>query len=249
MRRTNWPSFLPYSVVSISVYVYCLLCCGLSILFLVNDSYSFLAQVFFPPVGDEISDIAVDLCTSLVQTFSEIYDIQANNPNLEQPIQTPLDNPLDDGDFTKSLVAMGILNSILSLLTAMSSNLPLLAQLEQSITELLVYLLKTGLLDLYEEVFQIIERLTDDQISNGMWQMLFLIYESFQRDAFDYFPSIMPTLYNYVSVDETTFLSSPRHVDCVIDMCTSVLDRCEEECTQLYACKMLEIMLLNLKGS
>ena len=202
-------------------------------------------------VGDEISDIAVDLCTSLVQTFSEIYAIEANNPEVEQQTQTltPLDNPLDDGDFTKSLVAMGILNSILSLLTAMSSNLPLLTQLEQCITDLLVYLLKTGLLDLYEEVFQIIERLTDDQISNGMWQMLFLIYESFQRDAFDYFPSIMPTLYNYVSVDEATFLSSHGHVDCVIDMCTSVLDRCEEECTQLYACKMLEIMLLNLKGS
>lgn len=191
----------------------------------------------------------MDLCTSLVQTFSEIYDIQANNSEAEQQTQITLDNPLDEGDFTKSLVAMGILNSILSLLTAMSNNLPLLSQLEQCITELLVYLLKTGLLDLYEEVFQIIERLTDDQISNSMWQMLFMIYESFQRDAFDYFPSIMPTLYNYVSVDETTFLSSDKHVECIIDMCTSVLNRCEEECTQLYACKMLEIILLNLKGS
>ena len=212
-----------------------------------NDDIADALRDIIRIYGEDISGIAVDLCTSLVQTFSEIYDINADSPD-PQVYNNDTEIAVDDAEFSKSLVAMGILNSILSLLTAMSNNLPLLSQLEKCIDQLIEYLLKTGLLDLYEEVFQIIERLTDDQVSPAMWKLLFLIYNCFQRDAFDYFPSIMPTLYNYVSVDEDTFLSNTRHMECVIEMCTGVLERSEDENSQQYACKMLEIIILNLKG-
>ena len=212
-----------------------------------NDDIADALRDIIRIYGEDISGIAVDLCTSLVQTFSEIYDINAGSAEV-QVYNNETEVAIDDAEFSKSLVAMGILNSILSLLTAMSSNLPLLSQLELCIGQLVVYLLKTGLLDLYEEVFQIIERLTDDQVSPAMWELLFLIYDCFQRDAFDYFPSIMPTLYNYVSVDEDTFLSNVKYMECVIEMCTGVLERSEDENSQQYACKMLEIIILNLKG-
>ena len=81
-----------------------------------------------------------------------------------------------------------------------------------------------------------------------MWEMLFLMLECFLRDGFDYFQSMMPSLYNYVCVDEDTFLSDPKYMECVLQMCTDVLEKSEEESSQQYACKMLEIVLLNLKG-
>ena len=94
-----------------------------------NDDIADALRDIIRIYGEDISGIAVDLCTSLVQTFSEIYDINADSPDI-QVHNNEAELAVDDAEFFKSLVAMGILNSILSLLTAMSSNLPLLSQLE-----------------------------------------------------------------------------------------------------------------------
>ena len=81
-----------------------------------------------------------------------------------------------------------------------------------------------------------------------MWGMLFLILECLQWNRVDYFQSMMPFLYNYVCVDKDTFLSDPKYMESVLQMCADVLEKSEEEISQQYACKMLEVVLLNLKG-
>ena len=121
--------------------------------------------------GEEISGIAVELCASLVQTFSEIYDIGKEAADKGED-----EDQRDDGEFSNSLVGTGILNAILSLCTAMSNNLQLLSQLENCISQLLAYLLRTGVIDLYEEVFQILKILTDEQVCFCLLVRVYVCY-------------------------------------------------------------------------
>jgi len=81
-----------------------------------------------------------------------------------------------------------------------------------------------------------------------MWQMLFIIYETFTKDGFDYFTEMMSVLYNFVRVDTDTFLSNTKHIEIIISMCKSILSGDPGEDSQVHACKLLEVTVLQCQG-
>ena len=59
----------------------------------------------------------------------------------------------------------------------------------------------------------------------------------------------MPVLYNFVKVGTVTFLTSTTNVDMVVSMCKTIMAGDPGEEPQIHACKLLEVMLVECRGS
>lgn len=70
----------------------------------------------------------------------------------------------------------------------------------------------------------------------------------FQKDGFDYFTDMMPSLHNYVTIDTDAFLSNENHVLAMFDMCKAVLTGDAGEDSECHAAKLLEVIILQCKG-
>lgn len=64
--------------------------------------------------------------------------------------------------------------------------------------------------------------LTSKTVSEDMWKVLELMYQLFNKDGFDYFTDMMPSLHNYVTVDTPAFLSNNNRILAMFNMCKSV---------------------------
>jgi hypothetical protein len=59
---------------------------------------------------------------------------------------------------------------------------------------------------------------------------------------------MMPALHNYITVDPTTFLANPKHLEIIYKMCQTVLTGDAGEDAEAHAAKLLEVVLLQYKG-
>lgn len=59
----------------------------------------------------------------------------------------------------------------------------------------------------------------------------------------------MSVLYNFVKVDTPTFLTNPSNVEVLMDMCKSIMAGDPGEDSQVHACKLLEVILLQCHGN
>lgn len=74
----------------------------------------------------------------------------------------------------------------------------------------------------YEEAMTLLCNLTAKTISEDMWKVLELIYQTFEKDGIDHFTDMMPVLHNYVTVDTNAFLSNENHILAIFNMCKAV---------------------------
>ncbi|KAJ7371004.1 importin-7 [Desmophyllum pertusum] len=82
-----------------------------------------------------------------------------------------------------------------------------------------------------------------------MWTVFYMLYEAFQRDAFDYFAEMMPCLHNYITVDTPAFLANPKNLEVVYNMCKKMLTESSvQEDQQCNAAKLLEVTILQCHG-
>lgn len=179
--------------------------------------------------GEEVSSIAVELVMILTETF------------------TSLVNSEEDYD-SKSVTAMGILETIEIIVGELDENPEVMGKLEVHVMALIDSVLQNELMEYYEEVFSLINECTTLKISPAMWSILYLLYKSFQNDTADYFTEIMPCLYNYVTVDPNAFLSEPKYCELIFNMCKQMLLEYSSEGTQSQAAKLLEIIILQYSG-
>ncbi|CAB4067352.1 IPO7 [Lepeophtheirus salmonis] len=94
------------------------------------------------------------------------------------------------------------------------------------------------------ELLKVIRETESDDLASVMQKLVF------NRDGYDYFTDIMPTLHNYVTVDTDTFLSNPDFITAIFNMCKKMLETLPGEDPQCHAAKMLEVLILqcNNKG-
>ncbi len=60
-------------------------------------------------------------------------------------------------------------------------------------------------LEFYEDSFSILSECTSMQISPRMWQLLLLVYETFQRDTIDYFTGMYGFIYSTEQMSKFRF--------------------------------------------
>uniref|UniRef100_A0A673ME89 Importin N-terminal domain-containing protein n=1 Tax=Sinocyclocheilus rhinocerous TaxID=307959 RepID=A0A673ME89_9TELE len=174
-----------------------------------NDDLTNVIQKMICEYSEEVTPIAVEMTQHLAMTFNQV-------------IQT---GPDEEGGDDKAVTAMGILNTIDTLLSVVEDHK-----------------------EFYEEILSLAHSLTCQQVSPQMWQLLPLVYEVFQQDGFDYFTDMMPLLHNYITVDTDTLLSDTKYLEIIYSMCKKILSGDPGEDPECHAAKLLEVIILQCKG-
>ncbi|XP_071505004.1 LOW QUALITY PROTEIN: importin-7-like [Diadema antillarum] len=194
-----------------------------------NDDLTNVMQKLICTYGDEIIPIAVDITTHLADTFSNVINS-------------------DDATDDKAITAMGILNTIETILTVVEEKEEIVLELEKKILQVVGVVLRNHVIDFYEEVFSLIFSMTCTHVSPPLWEVFYFLFETFAHDGFDFFVEMMPALHNYVTTDPTAFISQPKHLQIIYEMCKKVLTEDTDEDAQSHAAKLLEVVLIQYKG-
>lgn len=194
-----------------------------------NDDLTTVLQKIVCTYVDEVMPIAVEMTDHLAKTFQQVVDS-------------------DEGTDDKAVTAMGILNTIETILTVMEDQKEIMSALEAIVLSVVGTILQGNVMEFYEEVMSIIYSLTCTAISSHMWQVFHLIYEMFQKDGYDFFTEMMPALHNYVTVDTKAFLANPTNMEVIYNMCKGVLTGDSGEDAESHAAKLLEVVLIQCKG-
>lgn len=106
-------------------------------------------------------------------------------------------------------------------------------------------------LELYDEVFEIIDcfTFTCRSISQNMWQVFDFICNSFKTIGIDYIDEMLPSLDNFVSYGGQTFMQNSAMLHKLAEIVDLIMksDRVGEH-DRVNACKLMESMLLHLRG-
>lgn len=209
------------------------------------DTLTHVMEQLVSDFSEEITPFAVQLATQLRDTFLRIM----GDPQAE------VAEDVEAEEFeSKTMAAMGILKTLSSLVMAVEASKAILAELEVTITPAIIYVLENGVLDLYDEIFEVIEMCTfcAKAISPTMWQLFDLIYTTFKSNAFDYLENMEATLDNYLTFGGEVVKQSPQIQERYMDIINSVLTSDVEyvgDGDRIRACQLMESMLLNLKGA
>ncbi|GJQ71192.1 hypothetical protein Trydic_g1090 [Trypoxylus dichotomus] len=177
----------------------------------------------------QLAPIAVEICQHLATTFSQVLDT-------------------DEGSDEKAITAMGLLNTIETLLTVMEERPEILSMLEPTVLQVIVHVLQNEVQEFYEEILSLIYDCTSKHVSADMWRVLELLYQVFMKGGADHFTDMMPALHNYITVDTDAFLSDEQRLLAIYNICKEVLSRDLGEDPEAHAAKLLEVVLLQCRG-
>ncbi|XP_076310776.1 importin-7 msk isoform X2 [Tachypleus tridentatus] len=195
-----------------------------------SDNLTNVMQKIVCIFSEELLPIALEMTQHLAQTFTQV-----------------IENGTEDSD-ERAITAMGVLNTIDTILSVMEDQKEVTKQLEPVVLHVIGVILSQGVLEFYEEAMSLVYSLTCNYISSDMWKVFEMIYHTFQKNGFDYFTDMMPALHNFVTVDTPAFISNHNHLLVIYDMCKTVLtgDACED--AECHAAKLLEVVILQCKG-
>lgn len=154
----------------------------------------------------------------------------------------------DEGSDEKAITAMGILNTIETLLTVLEEQPEVLRQLEPTVLQVVAHVLQHEVQEFYEEVLALVYDLTCSRISPDMWRVFELLYQVFMKNASDHFTDMMPSLHNYIVVDTDGFLADEKRLLAIYNMCKEILSKDYGEDPESHAAKLLEVILLQCRG-
>lgn len=194
-----------------------------------NEDVTGVMQKLVCVFTQQLAPIAVEICQHLAMTFNQVLDT-------------------DEGSDEKAITAMGLLNTIETLLTVMEEQPEILRMLEPTVLQVVAHVLQNEVQEFYEEVLALIYDLTSKQISPDMWKVFELLYQVFMKNGIDHFTDMMPALHNYITVDTDAFLSDEKRLLAIYNMCKEILNKDCGEDPESHAAKLLEVILLQCRG-
>ncbi|CAF3715518.1 unnamed protein product [Adineta steineri] len=200
------------------------------------DDVMIVLQKIVGLFDQELQPIAVQMTSQLVEFFKHVICAEGETTD-----ETKVEE--------RTVAAMGVLNTLDTIVSCMGEKPEILAQIEQIIFEAIAVVLRDGILDFYEEILTLVDTLTINTISPLMWQVFYLIKEAFYRDAADYFAEIMNCLHNYIVNDTPSFLSNPDRLEIVFEMCKHVIVNDLGEDSEAHAAKLMEVVILQCQDN
>ncbi|RWS31257.1 Importin-7-like protein [Leptotrombidium deliense] len=196
-----------------------------------NEDLTNVMQKLVCLYPEHLTGIAVEMTQHLAQTFKQM-----------------IENSDEDENEDKALTAMGLLNTIDTILTMMEDQIEIMKQLEPIVVQIVEDIFKNEQMDLYEEAMTLVCTVSTNYVSPELWKIFELMYHVFTKDGFDYFTDMMPALHNFVTVDPEAFLSNSNHVLAIYEMCKTVMNSEAGEDAECHAAKLMECMILQFKG-
>ncbi|KAI9769954.1 MAG: hypothetical protein M1840_003664 [Geoglossum simile] len=203
------------------------------------DSLANVMEEFVEVFAPELTPFAVALTEQLRDTYMRIV-----RELMERSGQNEDDEAFGEFLDDKSITALGVLQTIGTLILTLESTPDVLLHLETILMPVITITLENKLYDLYNEVFEIVDSCTFSAkaISPTMWDAFVLIHKTFKAD-------MLPALENYVSYGSDMLIQHPPYLEAIIDMIQCIFaDEKVGGVDRICGCKLAEAVLLNLRG-
>ncbi|CAH0383093.1 unnamed protein product [Bemisia tabaci] len=194
-----------------------------------NDDLTNVMHKIVCTYNERLIPIAVEMCQHMVTTLLQVINSE-------------------EGSDEKSIMIMGLLNTLENLLNVMENNQLIMSQLEPIVIQVVACIFTQKQKEFYEEALCLVFVLTNKAISPDLWKVLELMYSIFEDEGIDYFLDMMPSLHNYITVDTQAFLSNEIYLLAMFNICKSVLSSDAGEDPECHAAKLLEVIILQCKG-
>ncbi|OBT65407.1 hypothetical protein VE03_06106 [Pseudogymnoascus sp. 23342-1-I1] len=211
------------------------------------DALSNVMEDFVEVFAAELTPFAVALSEQLRDTYLRIV-----NGLLEKNESRGDDDSYGDYLDDKSITALGVLQTIGTLILTLESTPDVLLHMESILMPVISITLENKLYDLYNEVFEIIDSCTfaAKSISPTMWQAFELIHQTFKAGAELYLEDMLPALDNFVQYGAPHLVETPAYLDAMFGMVQDMFhDDKVGGVDRICACKLAEGMMLSLRGS
>ncbi|RAO68480.1 uncharacterized protein BHQ10_004492 [Talaromyces amestolkiae] len=210
------------------------------------DALSNVMEDFVEVFSAELTPFAVALSEQLRDTYmrivGELLERQASKSD-----EDSYGDFLDD----KSITALGVLQTIGTLILTLESTPDVLLHLETILMPVITITLENKLYDLYNEIFEIIDSCTFSakSISPTMWQAFELIHKTFKAGAELYLEDMLPALDNFVSYGSEMLVQNPAYLGALVSMVEDIFhDEKVGGVDRICGCKLAEALMLNLRG-
>ncbi|KAA6412816.1 MAG: nonsense-mediated mRNA decay (Nmd5) [Lasallia pustulata] len=210
------------------------------------DALANVMEDFVEVFATELTPFAVALSEQLRDTYLRIVRELLERHSSKEDDETYGDF-LDD----KSITALGVLQTIGTLILTLESTPEVLLHLETILMPVVTITLENKLYDLYNEVFEIIDSCTfaAKAISPTMWQAFELMHKTFKAGAELYLEDMLPALENFISYGVDTMIQNPPYIQAIVSMVEDIFhDEKVGGMDRIYGCKLAEAIMLNLRG-
>jgi hypothetical protein len=209
------------------------------------DALANVMEEFVEVFAKELTPFAVALSEQLRDTYLRLI-----REVLEKE-QSKQDD--EDADFLddKSIAALGVLQTIGTLILTLESSPEVLHHLETILMPVFDITLSNARYDLFNDVFEIIDSCTfaAKTISPTMWQAFQLIYQTFKSGGEMYLEDMLPALENFVNYGGQSLVAPTGHLEALVDMVRTVFqDDKISGVERICACKLSECIMLKLIG-
>ena len=210
------------------------------------DALANVMEDFVEEFAAELTPFAVALSEQLRDTYLRIVrELIERNSTKEG--EEGYGDYLDD----KSITALGVLQTIGTLILTLEATPDVLMHLETILMPVIQITLENKLYDLYTEVFEIIDSCTFSAkiISPTMWQAFELMHKSFKAGAELYLEDMLPALENFVTYGTQTMIQTPAYLEGLLSMVADIFqDEKVGGMDRICGCKLAEALMLNLRG-
>lgn len=210
------------------------------------DALANVMEDFVEVFSTELTPFAVALSQQLRDTYMRIVH-ELLERNAAKGDEETYGDFLDD----KSITALGVLQTIGTLILTLESTPDVLLHLETILMPVITVTLENKLYDLYNEIFEIIDSCTfaAKSISPTMWQAFELIHKTFKAGAELYLEDMLPALDNFVSYGTDMLIQNPAYLRAIVSMVEDIFhDGKVNGVDRICGCKLAEAVMLNLRG-
>ena len=210
------------------------------------DALANVMEDFVEEFAAELTPFAVALSEQLRDTYLRIVRelLEKNNSKDEEE---PFGDFLDD----KSITALGVLQTIGTLILTLEATPDVLSHLETILMPVIQITLENKLYDLYNEIFEIIDSCTFSAkaVSTTMWQSFVLMHKAFKAGAELYLEDMLPALDNFITYGGEVLIQNPSYIDVIVSMVEDIFhDEKVGGMDRICGCKLAETTMLNLRG-
>ena len=210
------------------------------------DALANVMEEFVEVFAAELTPFAVALSEQLRDTYLRIVRDLLERSREQRDDENEFGDYLDD----KSIAALGVLQTIGTLILTLESTPDVLLHLETILMPIITITLENKLYDLYNEVFEIIDSCTfaAKSISDTMWQAFELIHRTFKAGAELYLEDMLPALENFVNYGTDRLIQQPEYLEAIVDMVRTIFkDDKVGGVDRICGCKLAEIIMLDMR--
>lgn len=210
------------------------------------DALANVMEDFVEEFAAELTPFAVALSEQLRDTYLRIVrELLEKNTNKDE--EDTFGDFLDD----KSVTALGVLQTIGTLILTLEATPDVLSHLETILMPVIRITLENKLYDLYNEIFEIIDSCTFSAkaVSPTMWQSFVLMHKAFKAGAELYLEDMLPALDNFITYGGEVLIQNPSYIDVIVSMVEDIFhDEKVGAMDRICGCKLAETTMLNLRG-